>query len=109
MPGASPEGNFPISTKGGGQPAWRADGQEIFYVAADSRIMSVHFKLGASIFKTTIAPEPLFQTNLDYDALMRGYDVSADGKRFIVANPLPAVLTEPITVILNWPQLLKKD
>lgn len=101
MPGVTPEAKSQISENGGGQPVWSADGQQIFYVSADSRIMSVRFQPKDSLVKP---PQPLFQTRLDYDALMRGYDVTADGARFIVANPLPEVLKVPITVILNWTQ-----
>jgi hypothetical protein len=39
-----------ISIGGGEQPAWRTDGKEIFYVAADGKMMSVSVDLdGASL------------------------------------------------------------
>jgi hypothetical protein len=39
-----------------------------------------------------------------------GHDrsVSADGKRFLLAQPLEESASVPITVIVNWPALLKK-
>ena len=53
-------------------------------------------------------PKPLFQTGLEFDSgAFRQYDVSADGKRFLVAQPLEDSAS-PITVIVNWPELLKK-
>jgi hypothetical protein len=94
-----------ISIGGGTQPAWRADGKEIFYVAADGQMMSVPVESGATILKLSL-PKPLFQTRLEFDSLLRQYDVSADGKRFLLAQPLEASV--PITVIVNWPALLKK-
>jgi hypothetical protein len=39
------------------------------------------------------------------------YDVSPDGKKFLINSdrlPSDAGTTEPITVILNWPALLKR-
>ena len=53
-------------------------------------------------------PKPLFQTRLEFDLLPRQYDVSADGKRFLMVQPLEEDASVPITVIVNWPALLKK-
>jgi hypothetical protein len=53
------------------------------------------------------APKPLFQTRLELDSFYRQYDVSADGKRFLLAQPLQESTSVPITVIVNWPALLK--
>src|SRR5215475_13641566 len=36
------------------------------------------------------------------------YDVSADGERFLLAQALEEDTSVPITVIVNWPALLKK-
>ena len=94
-----------VSIGGGVQPAWRADGKEIFYLAADGKLMSVpvesdlSFKLGEA--------KPLFPTRLEFYT-QRQYDVSADGKRFLLAQPLEDSASVPITVIVNWPELLKK-
>jgi Tol biopolymer transport system component/predicted Ser/Thr protein kinase len=96
-----------ISIGGGTQPAWRADGKEIFYVAADGKMMSVPVESAATILKLSL-PKPLFQTRLEFDSLLRQYDVSADGKRFLLAQPLEESTSVPITVIVNWPELLKK-
>lgn len=38
---ASAVGKWQISTAGGAQPAWRADGKEIFYIAPDGMMMAV--------------------------------------------------------------------
>jgi hypothetical protein len=94
-----------VSIAGGTQPSWRADGKEIFYVAADGKMMSVEF--GAASFKLGV-PKSLFQTRLEFDSVQRQYDVSADGQRFLLAQPLEEGASVPITVIFNWPTLLKK-
>jgi hypothetical protein len=36
------------------------------------------------------------------------YDVTRDGQRFVVLQLLPQSAAPPLTVILNWPALLKK-
>lgn len=43
----------------------------------------------------------------DFGQGQRDYDVSADGQRFLIAQPLTAAVP-PITVIVNWPKLLQK-
>ena len=54
-----------ISTAGGSQPRWRRDGQELFYIAPDTRLMAVPIALGKD--GQTIepgTPVPLFPTRL---------------------------------------------
>jgi Tol biopolymer transport system component len=96
-----------VSIAGGGQPIWRADGNEIFYLAADGKMMSVSVDSGPVTLKLGV-PKPLFQTRLEFDSLGKPYDVSADGNRFLLAQPLEESTSVPITVIVNWPELLKK-
>ena len=36
------------------------------------------------------------------------YTVSADGKKFVVNTALPQSITEPLTLITNWPADLKQ-
>ena len=41
-------GKWQISTSGGVQPAWRADGKELYYLAADGKLMAVPVKTATS-------------------------------------------------------------
>jgi hypothetical protein len=75
--------------------------------SADGKMMSGALASAAGNFKLGV-PKPLFQTRLEFDLLPRQYDVSADGKRFLLAQPLEESATVPITVIVQWPTLLKK-
>jgi len=36
------------------------------------------------------------------------YTVSADGKKFVMNTVLPQSITEPLTLITNWPTDLKQ-
>ena len=45
---------------GGAQPHWRKDGKELFFMAADRKLMAVKVDLGARV--ETGAPATLFQT-----------------------------------------------
>ena len=107
MGGPATGGKRRVSIAGGTHSAWSADGKEIFYVAADGKMMSVEFD--SASFKLGV-PKPLFQTRLDLELIQRQqYDVSADGKRFLLAQPLEESTSMPITVIVNWPALLKRE
>ena len=44
------------------QPRWRRDGRELFYIAADRKLMAVEVKLGAT-FEAGV-PKPLFDTRV---------------------------------------------
>jgi Tol biopolymer transport system component len=78
-------------------PRWRRDGREIFYVAADSHLMSVPVRVAASGFESD-APVALFRMGSD---LGNSYDVASDGRRFLI-NPGTNLEYLPITVVLDW-------
>jgi hypothetical protein len=94
-----------ISTNGGAQVRWRADGAELFYVALDDRLMSVPIEFNAAGDKVEIgSPVPLFTTRIGgavQGVARQQYMVSADGQRFLM-NTVPEQPTSPIVMILNW-------
>ena len=100
-------GRWPISSNGGRQPAWRADGKEIFYIAADGTMTAVPVQSGPGRFRPGL-PEPLFSVETSGSSPVRQYDVSADGRRFLLLQRVQRALSEPLTVILNWQSLLKQ-
>ena len=90
-----------VSTGGGGDPRWRGDGRELFYIAADRRLMSVPVKAAAT-FEHGLAV-PLFDTGVPpswYEA-RNLYDVSRDGS-FLFITPIEDDRTLPFTMVLNW-------
>jgi serine/threonine protein kinase len=95
-----PGGRVQISNRGGAQARWRADGKELFYIAADKKLMAVsidttHGKIEAGV------PHALFQTRIIAPRIVLfQYAVSSDGKRFLI-NSLPATGVAPITVMMN--------
>jgi hypothetical protein len=52
--------------------------------------------------------EPLFRTRVEPSTgfFWHQYDVSPDGQRFLINTP--ENVTMPVTVVLNWPTLLKE-
>jgi Tol biopolymer transport system component len=60
-----PGGRLQLSSDGGAQARWRADGRELFYVALDGRLMAVPIGFGSS--GETVEPGtpiPLFSTTI---------------------------------------------
>lgn len=99
-------GKWQVSTGGGAQPHWRRDGQELYYVAPDRKLMVVSVKPGESFQNGT--PVVLFQTEVSSFTNSNRYAVSADGQRFLVNSSVEADTLTPYTVILNWTSTLKK-
>jgi hypothetical protein len=91
-----------ISGPGAANPVWNSNGKEIIFLASDGTLKVVPVRADAtSLFPS--APRTLFQTRLRPDTA-RNFDITADGQRFLVNQPMEL----PITVIVNWPQLLRK-
>ena len=95
-------GKWLVSRDGGAQPHWRADGKEIFFIAPDRKMMAADVKLEGSTFEGGV-PKALFQTQIiSYPNPRNGYEVSADGQRFVIITPLQENTSTPITVVANW-------
>jgi Tol biopolymer transport system component len=92
-----------ISTAGGTQPRWRRDGRELFYLSADGKLTSVSVRAQGDTLDFGL-PVPLFTVPVPGSFQ---YDVAPDGNRFIVNSARQGV-SAPLTVVLNWPVLLKK-
>jgi Tol biopolymer transport system component len=100
-----PKSKWQVSTGGGNEPQWRADGREMFYIAPDQRLMAVPIEAGASF--TTGTPQPLFQARLQLVTARSHYRPSSDGQRFLTLAPVGRDAILPTTVILNWPASLR--
>jgi Tol biopolymer transport system component len=102
-PGAASK---PVSAGGGSQPRWRRDGKEnmeLFYVAPDSRLMSVAIRVLPGDELSIAQPVALFSAPIMSSVqggLSFEYDVSADGKEFLV-NTFAEHPPAPISLILN--------
>jgi Tol biopolymer transport system component/predicted Ser/Thr protein kinase len=100
-----------ISTAGGQFPEWGAGGRELFYLSPDDKLMEVSLKVGADTIESS-APRELFQLPLPGFGVGGGvgrspYEASRDGRRFLVLTSSETA-PQPLTVIVNWPALLKK-
>jgi hypothetical protein len=104
-------GKVPISTNGGSQPRWRADGKELFFIAPDGNLMAVEVTLSPR-FEAGV-PKALFMTRMlagPFDMHLFRYSVAPDGKRFLINSVTQAdeQSASPIRVVLNWTAWLKR-
>ena len=107
QPFPSGAGRWQVSTAGGSRPNWRKDGKELFFINnPDQQVMAVDVNQnGASLQLGT--PHALFEATTVSGA-SGSYTVSADGKKFVMNTVLPQSITEPLTLITNWPADLKQ-
>ncbi len=102
-------GKWQISTTGGGQPVWRSDGKELYYVAPDRKIMAVEVKSGSDF--STGLPVPLFDAPVRFDGITESHSafaVSPDGQRFLMNTIAEEAAHVPITVVVDWAAELGK-
>jgi len=100
----TPAARFQISTSGGDNPQWRADGKELFYTDPENRIMAVDVAAHGETLEIG-TPHSLFVPRLQN--VNPPYAATADGKRFLV-NEQPPQSASHLTVVFNWDADLKK-
>src|SRR5688572_30118290 len=91
-----------VSIGGGGQPQWRADQHELFYLSADRAVSAVEidtstgiaFGTPRALFRASVAGNPADARDL--------YAAAADGSKFLLESPVEEPHDRPITVIVDW-------
>ncbi len=99
-----------VSINGGGQPRWRGDGKELFYLSLDGALMSVDVRDGSNGIEVGM-PNMLIPA-AELRAVTEGpdysdYAVSSDGRRFLFKVPAAHDEGQRIHVLLDWPSLVK--
>lgn len=96
VPGARTQ----ISSDGGSEPVWARSGRELFYRNGD-KVMVVAVEAG-STFRAGL-PRVLFEAQ--YDRVVWGqanYDVSPDGRRFLMIKTEVQPPSTELRLIVNW-------
>jgi hypothetical protein len=98
-----------VSTGGGANPHWRADGNELYFLGPLSGdLMAVELQ-GTGQELRLGTPRILFATHAvgsRSSGRLGTYD--SDGKRFLVNGDSTAQSDVPLTLVLNWDADLKK-
>ena len=102
-------GHWQVSSGGGDKPVWDRSGRELYFHgvgAAGSRLMRVDvqpWRAGGPFVYGT--PELLFDvTKYTLASIGRNYDVSPDGKRFLLIKPAGAdnTTSQSLTIVTGW-------
>jgi serine/threonine-protein kinase len=101
LPG--PGGRFQVSTEGGATPVWSPDSRRLYYVSA-GRIESATLTF-APAFAVT-ARETILETGGAAPPAHANYDVTPDGKRFVLLKPTGA--DAQLIVVHDWKYELRE-
>jgi hypothetical protein len=83
-------------------PRWRGDGKEIFYLSLDGKMTAVRVSGDGAAFQSS-TPQVLFNaTPPNLRTPNWEYDVSADGQRFLMIEPVVAPEYQPLTIVSDW-------
>ncbi len=100
-PGDGRTGKSLVSSNGGSEPRWRADGKELYFLDPNHSLMAVDVSTQPTFQAAT--PQRLFSpASFANDAFFFQYDVARDGKRFLMISPVEGAIPAPATVVLNW-------
>jgi Tol biopolymer transport system component len=95
-----------VSSAGGAEPHWRADGRELMYVSADGWLMSVAVHSSGSF--SVDAPRRMFRIAIPDLVGADDVTISPDGEHIVVNSLVSDATVPPIHVVVNWPALLKR-
>jgi eukaryotic-like serine/threonine-protein kinase len=99
-------GRWIVSQTGGSQPRWRRDGQELFFVSETNRLMASAVRPGPA-FDSAPPVELPIEIERDLTGNRYMYDVADFGRRFLVIRRTSRDQPPPLTVIVNWPSLVR--
>jgi Tol biopolymer transport system component len=102
----NPGGRRHVSLHGGGSVVWTKSGRELLFIAPDGSVMSAAVDGTGAEFKVGEITQ-LFQAR----TRPAGYSLDAtnEGQRFLLNSLIEDSFAEPITLVVNWPQLLKAN
>lgn len=103
------KGQWQISTKSGNSPLWSPDGRELFYQDGEA-MMVVAVETTGSF--SPAPPKLLFTGKYDRGGGLRNFDITPDGRRFIMIKETGPTLDpsarDQLTIVLNWFEELRQ-
>ena len=98
---------YRVSTQGGTLPRWSGDGKELFYAARNS-ILAVSVDEKPDSISLGTPHTIISAASYGAAAPVNFYDVTADGKRFLMTEANSPKGPVPLTLVTNWDSALKK-
>ena len=92
-----------VSASGGKYPTWRRDGRELYFVSSDNKTMAAEIRSAGSSIQVGAIRELFTRT-----PIMAEYEPFADGKRFLINRLIEPTETDPVTIVVNWTEKLRK-
>lgn len=91
-----------LSMRGGRRPKWQRDGRAVFFVSEDWQVTRAD--PGPSGTWADVATRVLFELpgRTQPPGMPPNFDVTRDGRRFLVGPPPQAGADPQVTVVLNW-------
>jgi serine/threonine-protein kinase len=99
-------GRWTVSPVEGSSPLWSRDGKELFYRDESDRIVAVPVETSGNTFRWGV-PRQLFEFRGSTTVPNRSFDVSVDGRRFLVVNDAASTRAADIVLVLDWLEDLK--
>jgi hypothetical protein len=104
-------GRWQITTTGGSRPAWARNGRELFYLDASNTLTVVPVRTSGSTFSAGKAAK-VFDAKYSTPSPPRSYDVSPDGRRFLMLKDSAAgdLNATPVSMVVveHWFEELKQ-
>ncbi|HKT61076.1 MAG TPA: protein kinase, partial [Gemmatimonadales bacterium] len=96
-----------VSASGGTNPLWSRDGRELFYMNGHGEMATVPIASGPTFGAGE--PRVLFSVgNYTVGGNAGVYDISPDGKRFLMVRPVAGIGETELVVVQNWFEELRQ-
>jgi serine/threonine protein kinase len=105
FPGGGPR--WQASTEGGWKPRWRGDSKELFFLNVNDTVTALDVSFKGAALQLGV-PRALFPAG-GVQRQAGAYDVTRDGKKFLLNSGDVKEGNEPLVFVQNWPAQLKKQ
>ena len=95
-----------VSTNGGINVKWRRDNKELYFLDSADNLMAVDVNASGNAVRLGV-PHALFAV-VGAQRQAEPFDVTADGKKFLINSSNTKEPNEPVTLVQNWPAEVKK-
>jgi hypothetical protein len=85
---------------GGEEPAWRADGRELFFLSRRGELCAIDVNRSGETLRFG-QPRVLFKPQ-NLPNVTRRYAPLPDGQRFVVLNAVSSGSSQYLTILVNW-------
>jgi len=102
-------GQWKVSSAGGTRPLWSPNGHELFYVGPSGALMAARVDSRGSAWSASTPQKIVDGPYVTITAASgRNYDVSRDGRRFLMVKPAANRASPHIVIVQNWFEELRR-